>query len=45
MSKNFSNTNSLKLAWNFVKKNWSEISTRYNDSVLLGRLLKVYHLY
>ena len=32
---------SLDLVWTFVIENWKSIYTRYSDSVLLGRLLKV----
>jgi hypothetical protein len=37
--------NSLDLAWNFIKNNWDLIYSRYSDSVLLGRILKVKNTY
>jgi len=32
---------SLDLAWAFITNNWDLIYSRYSDSVLLGRILKV----
>ncbi len=41
MCSNSTNKNASQLTWSFIKNNWSFFYSRYSDSVLFGRLLKV----